>query len=116
MPLLQFEKKRYIFLGYQRNGFLDFLKFKSILLSLAKSFILEKDVIIDVLKNGPLTEWELSALCIMIKRMQGTQQQLKILADESTILKIESINQPWTTNVSLYSNMHSFVEKTVNQK
>ena len=107
MPTQSLEKSGYVYIAYRRNGFRDFLEFKGTIEAIFRKTNEERDIIIDFSIVGTLSEWEISVLANIVKRFQGTNRWLKIIADESQKNKIESTNLHKAGNISIHVSMRS---------
>lgn len=107
MPTQSLEKSGYIYIVYRRNEFRDFLEFRGTIEAIFRKINEEKNIIIDFSIVGTLSEWEISVLANIVKRFQGTNRWLKIIADETQKNKIESTNLLKAGNVSIHVSQNS---------
>jgi hypothetical protein len=90
MPVKTLEKKEFIYIVYRRGGIIDFLDFRNAVDSSTKIPARRKNLIIDLSKNGPITESEINVLVLAMRKFMGTSLTLFVIAGQKTREKLQS--------------------------
>jgi hypothetical protein len=103
MPVRKIEKPDFIYLAYRRRSFAEFIELKNAIESAMKE-AKERDIIIDLSQDYMITEEEMELLMKVLSQFRGTSRHLKIIANNSTKQKLETMNAFKTGNIFIYEN------------
>ena len=101
MPGYMNKKDGYRFIGYDPNNFKDYLKFRSIILSIIQEPVIKTDLVIDALISAPLNQWEMLVLSMIINRYKTEKTKLIIRINKSDASKLANILGGKSDNVQL---------------
>lgn len=110
MPLEKIEKPGFVYIAYRRNNIKDFSIFKTALETSLKQDQNLHDIIIDLTRDKMLTEGEIALIATVIKKIQGTARNLRIIACEEIRQKLESTNLLKIQNITAYTNHEALLE------
>ena len=91
MPVREIEKPDFIYLAYRKRGFAEFIEFKDSIESAIKKGK-ERDIIVDLSQDYMITEEEIELLAKVIGNFHGTSRHLRVIANNSTKQKLETMN------------------------
>jgi hypothetical protein len=103
MPVRKIEKPDFIYLAYRRSGLAEFIDLKNAIESAMKE-AKERDIIIDLSQDYMIAEEEMELLMKVLRQISGTSRHLKIIANNSTKQKLETMNVFKTGNIFIYEN------------
>ena len=113
MPLRILEKTNYIYIAYNRKSFRDFLELKRTVEEILQKIGEYRNIVIDFTISPPLTEWEASLISNIGNRFKETRRFLKIVADESKKVQIESTIISKSDNISFHTDPLSLFRDAV---
>jgi uncharacterized protein YkvS len=103
MPVREIEKPDFFYLAYRKRGFAEFIEFKDSIESAIQKDK-ERDIIVDLSQDYMITEEEIELLAKVIGNFHGTSRHLRIIANNSTKQKLETMNLFRTGNIFIYEN------------
>jgi anti-anti-sigma regulatory factor len=111
MPFIRLELDGYIYIGYRRNDFHDFNKYRDVLEQVSRKD--DRDIVVDFSFSDTISEGEVGVLMSVVKAFQGTSRQLRIISSPALYKRFQNRNLHRADNVLFYQD-HEFLQSDLN--
>lgn len=108
MPFKILEKDSFVYIAYKRDKSDDFTVYRDSLEQFSKDD--SRDIVVDFTCSEILTEGEMGVIVTVLKHMQGTSRQLRIIAPSDLYDRFELRNLHKANNILLYKNHQTLLQ------
>jgi hypothetical protein len=108
MPFKVLEKETFVYIAYKRDKSSDFNVYRNALEQFSKDDT--RDIVVDFTRSEIVTEGEIAVLVMVLKQIQGTSRQLRIIAPSDLYNRFELRNLHKANNILLYNNHQTLLQ------